>query len=212
LESHYSIRLPVNCLKHIGDKRTVDAHCAICLGVYEAGEKIVWSSLPQCQHAFHDECILPWLSKGKKRCPICRHWFVPGTKIDDQKAALEITTTTATNDDDDNSENGATATRERSFTASTDENEEYDHEMEDIDIAVVNAAIPAIEPESSLAPEMTTRTTAAADEVDDNRQPNTAWEQQHQQVGNRSQDDEGEQQPPDIENGLPPNLSAHQTL
>ena len=26
-----------------------------------------------------------WLSKGKKRCPVCRHWFVPGSKIDDQK-------------------------------------------------------------------------------------------------------------------------------
>ena len=85
-EAQLYLKLPVICSKN-GKNRCVDAHCAICLGEYEAGDNVVWSGL-QCQHAFHNECILPWLSKGKKRCPICRHWFVPGTKIDDQKAAL----------------------------------------------------------------------------------------------------------------------------
>ena len=42
-----------------------------------------------CSHAFHYECILPWLIKGKKRCPICRDWFVPGEKIEDQKNELQ---------------------------------------------------------------------------------------------------------------------------
>ena len=42
-----------------------------------------------CSHAFHYECILPWLIEGKKRCPICRDWFVPGEKIEDQKNELQ---------------------------------------------------------------------------------------------------------------------------
>ena len=42
-----------------------------------------------CSHAFHYECILPWLIKGKKRCPICRDWFVPGEKIEDQRNELQ---------------------------------------------------------------------------------------------------------------------------
>mmetsp|Transcript_3028 Transcript_3028/g.8520 ORF Transcript_3028/g.8520 Transcript_3028/m.8520 type:complete len:410 (+) Transcript_3028:3-1232(+) len=79
--------------------RTVDAHCAICLGGYRAGDKVSWSGL-ECQHAFHFDCILPWLGKGKKRCPICRNWFVPGTKIDDQKKAAEAATAAVVAEDD----------------------------------------------------------------------------------------------------------------
>jgi hypothetical protein len=48
---------------------------------------VVWSGL-KCQHAFHDECILPWLSKGKKRCPICRLWFDPSSLLKNQKKAF----------------------------------------------------------------------------------------------------------------------------
>jgi len=64
--------------------RCVDATCAFCLDDYEVGDEVVWSDL-HCTHAFHKECLMQWLSKGKKRCPVCRHWFVPGSKIDDQK-------------------------------------------------------------------------------------------------------------------------------
>jgi len=64
--------------------RCVDGTCAFCIDEYEVGDTVVWSGL-QCPHAFHKECLMQWLSKGKKRCPICRHWFVPGSKIDDQK-------------------------------------------------------------------------------------------------------------------------------
>ena len=86
-DAHLYLRLPVQ--NHKGLQRTVDGHCAICFSEYEDGDKVVWSGLEHCRHAFHDECILPWLSKGKKRCPICRHWFVPGARIEDQKKALE---------------------------------------------------------------------------------------------------------------------------
>mmetsp|Transcript_10942 Transcript_10942/g.26296 ORF Transcript_10942/g.26296 Transcript_10942/m.26296 type:complete len:351 (-) Transcript_10942:437-1489(-) len=65
--------------------RCVDGTCALCLDDYCAGDEVVWSNCHKCQHAFHKECFLLWLSKGKKRCPICRNWFVPGQKIEDQK-------------------------------------------------------------------------------------------------------------------------------
>lgn len=65
--------------------RCVDATCALCLEEYGVGEEVVWSSCRECPHAFHKECFMQWLSKGKKRCPICRHWFVPGQRIEDQK-------------------------------------------------------------------------------------------------------------------------------
>jgi len=64
--------------------RCIDGTCAFCLDEYEVGDKVVWSDL-QCSHVFHEECLMQWFSKGKKRCPVCRHWFVPGAKIDDQK-------------------------------------------------------------------------------------------------------------------------------
>jgi len=107
-DAHLYLRLPVKDAE--GNLRTVDAHCAICFSEYEEGDKVVWSGL-NCQHAFHDECILPWLAKGKKRCPICRHWFVPGAKIEDQKRELEerlrlasSSSTTETSDETDNSQ------------------------------------------------------------------------------------------------------------
>jgi hypothetical protein len=86
-QPHRHVRLPV--ILPDGSQRIVEAHCTICLTEIEAAEKVVWSGL-ECRHAFHLDCMLPWLAKGKKRCPICRHWFVPPDKIDDQKAAVDF--------------------------------------------------------------------------------------------------------------------------
>lgn len=68
--------------------RYVEGTCALCLDEYHAGDIIVISPLQHCQHhVFHKDCLFRWLAKGKKRCPICRHWFVPGAKIEDQQQA-----------------------------------------------------------------------------------------------------------------------------
>jgi hypothetical protein len=67
-----------------GNLRKVDAECSICIMEYEVGDEVVWSTRRLCPHAFHSDCILLWLSKGKKRCPICRHFFVPGQRVDDK--------------------------------------------------------------------------------------------------------------------------------
>mmetsp|Transcript_18195 Transcript_18195/g.50964 ORF Transcript_18195/g.50964 Transcript_18195/m.50964 type:complete len:235 (+) Transcript_18195:1301-2005(+) len=49
-------------------------HCSVCLGEYEEGD--VLRALLPCEHAFHAECIDPWLS-SRDTCPLCRSLLVP---------------------------------------------------------------------------------------------------------------------------------------
>jgi E3 ubiquitin-protein ligase RNF115/126 len=46
-----------------------DDTCAICLEQFAAGAQLVF--LP-CRHAFHTDCIAPWL-KMHSECPSCRY-------------------------------------------------------------------------------------------------------------------------------------------
>ena len=72
------------------EKRScVDKECSICLSDYEVGDQVVWSPLDECPHAFHKDCLMQWLTKGKKRCPLCRNWFVPGKPIKEQIIELQ---------------------------------------------------------------------------------------------------------------------------
>lgn len=45
-----------------------DAHCAVCLGDYELGDRV--KELP-CGHLFHTQCIAQWLDSSTL-CPLCR--------------------------------------------------------------------------------------------------------------------------------------------
>ena len=56
--------------------RTVPGGCAICLCAYEAGDSVSWSKEGGCLHAFHTDCIVPWLAKKTEPiCPCCRRQF-----------------------------------------------------------------------------------------------------------------------------------------
>jgi Ring finger domain len=67
-----TLRLPV-----MSQRPSVPNCCAICLGSYEVGDQVIWSSNPECSHAFHSECILEWLIKMQPEtpCPCCRQEF-----------------------------------------------------------------------------------------------------------------------------------------
>jgi Ring finger domain len=54
--------------------------CAICLDTYEPQDIVVWSpSSSDCQHAFHENCILDWMCTNQKGtpCPMCRQDILP---------------------------------------------------------------------------------------------------------------------------------------
>lgn len=81
-----------------GKRRNCSIFCAICLAEYEAGERVAWSSNPECTHLFHEDCVVQWLvslgrTKSKMQrfgedpteaqllnykleCPCCRQEFI----------------------------------------------------------------------------------------------------------------------------------------
>jgi Ring finger domain len=64
-----------------GRMRQVSALCTICLGTFQVGSDIVWSSNCACEHVFHEACIEKWLMIQQQRyggplCPCCRRDFV----------------------------------------------------------------------------------------------------------------------------------------
>lgn len=72
--------------------------CAICLCSYDVNDTVIWSCNKECSHAFHDECILPWLVKNQNgECPCCRRNFTDlvapganGLNIRDSPSFLSI--------------------------------------------------------------------------------------------------------------------------
>ncbi|XP_017982440.1 PREDICTED: RING-H2 finger protein ATL66 [Theobroma cacao] len=53
-----------------------ETECSICLGLFEDEEKL--KVLPECNHAYHSECVDKWLS-SQSSCPLCRASLSPIT-------------------------------------------------------------------------------------------------------------------------------------
>lgn len=60
------------------DHSIKETSCSICLNDFCKGEKV--SVLP-CGHVFHYQCIVPWLGKQSKVCPVCRIPFYRGKDL-----------------------------------------------------------------------------------------------------------------------------------
>ena len=60
------------------DKLVVDngtgATCAVCIEDYESGDEL---RALDCGHAFHKDCIDPWLITKRACCPVCKHVIAP---------------------------------------------------------------------------------------------------------------------------------------
>ncbi len=60
------------------------ASCAICILDYKAGDTL--KILPDCNHIFHKDCIVPWITERSGHCPLCRMTVrVISTKEEDGK-------------------------------------------------------------------------------------------------------------------------------
>lgn len=67
------LAIPAN---YTNGNRKVPGVCAICLCAYEPGDQVTWSAEDACQHAFHNDCLVPWLAKkNEPHCPVCRQSF-----------------------------------------------------------------------------------------------------------------------------------------
>jgi len=58
--------------------------CSICIDDFEAGEKL--TLLPRCQHAFHRDCIHPWLTERQGNCPLCKTYVLEANEENAQTA------------------------------------------------------------------------------------------------------------------------------
>ncbi len=77
-----------------------EAYCSICISHYDVGDKIVWSPSSPCPHIYHLDCILSWISVGKRKCPYCREFFTEKIDIDEIKFQDDDETNSTEHDGD----------------------------------------------------------------------------------------------------------------
>lgn len=65
---HVDVISSAEQLASIQSKQSESIQCAICMSGFQIDDRLVRLL---CRHAFHDECVLPWL-KQSSTCPSCR--------------------------------------------------------------------------------------------------------------------------------------------
>jgi hypothetical protein len=45
--------------------------CTICLHDFQTGETVCWAKVRECNHIFHEDCVVRWL-EYRDDCPLCR--------------------------------------------------------------------------------------------------------------------------------------------
>ncbi|KAI8540841.1 hypothetical protein RHMOL_Rhmol08G0016000 [Rhododendron molle] len=61
--------------------------CAVCVSEFEDNERL--RLLPKCDHAFHLECIDPWLA-SHSTCPLCRANLSQGIESTEEPSSTEV--------------------------------------------------------------------------------------------------------------------------
>ncbi len=80
--------------------------CSICIDEFEVGERL--RLLPRCKHAFHTDCIMPWLTERQGCCPLCKAKVIE--REDSQDNIRDLTTeaeATIVSQDDDGTEHAS---------------------------------------------------------------------------------------------------------
>lgn len=77
IETLRSIRSEMNLEMEILDQSSLYSprSCPICCEDYIKGDDVAWSRNEECCHAFHTDCIVPWLMDHDD-CPMCRCVYV----------------------------------------------------------------------------------------------------------------------------------------
>ena len=125
--------------------------CAVCMNTLDVGQKVVWSSNPECPHVFHQQCLLDWFAavgakkwkaqaarhiemdsaslqkevcKFPKLCPICRRdYFL-------EESSKETVADNETEDDSGNEPNEANGNnQETPISINSFDNEQSDIEQ-----------------------------------------------------------------------------------
>lgn len=79
--------------------------CAICIEDYETNDLL--RILP-CNHAYHTDCIDPWLIRSKRNCPLCKQSVLSSEDSDSDRTAdpllgpSELSSVTSTENDEQN--------------------------------------------------------------------------------------------------------------
>jgi hypothetical protein len=66
-----------DCDSSVGEEEM--AGCAICLSHFKPQQLVCESNNALCQHVFHKDCMVDWLTKHHDNCPMCRGVYLPKT-------------------------------------------------------------------------------------------------------------------------------------